>query len=249
MKVIPLGIGGAISNPLLGNISLLINIDDENILIDAGEGTYRMLRICGFDIDDIDLILLTHRHSDHTAGLMTLLLFAARKNIKLKIYAPSDFDPYCYLKAFGNEKYIQYIDLHTIDYLSKPSTVLTSNKYVISAVSAEHSINALAFRIDDKQSGKCVTYSGDTKPTSRLIELAQGCTLLIHEVSRNTGFEDEAHADGHSTTLDALNIAINARVKFLMPIHYYINSPIIPNTKINIIIPIPCTPIDITALS
>lgn len=87
MKVIPLGTGGWVSNPLLGNVSLLVEVGNSRILIDAGEGTYRALRMCGFDVNDLDLMLITHRHGDHVMGLSTLALFARSKGLCLSLWA------------------------------------------------------------------------------------------------------------------------------------------------------------------
>jgi len=69
--------------------------------------------------------------------------------------------------------------------------------------------------------------------------LARGCDLLIHEASGNPGQEEEAHKVGHSTTADAVNIALKAGVKMLMPIHFYLEPPVVPQ-GVTIVIPTPC---------
>lgn len=248
MELIPLGIGGAISNPLLGNISFMVNINNINILIDAGEGAYRVLRMCGFDINDINLILITHKHSDHIGGLMTLTLFAAKNKLKLRIYGPDDLDLKCLFKAFGNEQYINLVDFNPIKPLNEITTVINDEHYKVHAISMTHSIPTLAYRIEDKD-GNCITYSGDTTPNDNIIKLAKNCKILIYEISRNPGLEMEAHADGHSTTADAIKIAKEAGVKYLLPVHFYVEPPIFTNlNNINIIIPIPCTPINLNKI-
>ncbi len=248
MRIIPLGVGGWISNPLLGNTSLIIEVGNSRILIDAGECTYRALRICGFDIDKMDLILITHRHGDHIMGLSTLALYARSVGKSLKVYGPRDIDLPKLFDALGIPQYLSVIDFHPIDLSPEPMTVFLNHSYKISAVSTEHTVPSLAFRIEELN-GSCVTYSSDTRPSMNVMNLAKGCTLLIHETSGNPGTEDASHLHGHSTTSEAIQIAREAGVKYLMPVHYYVESPILSNAQgINIIIPVPCTPVDIQKL-
>ncbi|WP_054856906.1 MBL fold metallo-hydrolase [Vulcanisaeta sp. JCM 16159] len=244
MRVIPLGIGGWVSNPLLGNVSLMVETGKSRILIDAGEGTYRALRTCGFDVDNLDLILITHRHGDHVMGLSTLALFAKAKGIMLRVYGPRDVDLQKLFDALGIPQYLSAIEFHPIDPSPEPLTVIIGHDYRITAVLADHAIPTLAYRIDGSD-GSCVTYSSDTRPTSNIVNLAKNCTLLIHEASGNPGTEEVSHLHGHSTTSEALQIAREAGVKYLMPVHYYVEPPILSGTHcVNIVIPLPCTPLD-----
>lgn len=127
-------------------------------------------------------------------------------------------------------------------------TVIINHDYKISAASTDHTVPSLAFRIEEFN-GSCITYSSDTRPSTNVANLARGCTLLIHETSGNPGAEDISHLHGHSTTSDAIKIAKNAGVRYLMPIHYYIDSPVFNDTQnVSVILPIPCTPIDIQRL-
>ncbi len=249
MKVIPLGTGGWVSNPLLGNVSLLVEVGNSRILIDAGEGTYRALRMCGFDVNDLDLMLITHRHGDHVMGLSTLALFARSKGIMLKVYGPRDVDLQRLFDALGIPQYLSAIEFHPIDPSPEPLTVLITHDYRVTAVLADHTVQTLAYRIDAAD-GSCITYSSDTRPTKNIVNLAKGCTLLIHETSGNPGTEEASHLHGHSTTSEAIQIAREAGVKYLMPIHYYVEPPILSNVgnDVGIVIPLPCTPLDIQKL-
>ncbi|WP_054841829.1 MBL fold metallo-hydrolase [Vulcanisaeta distributa] len=246
MRVIPLGVGGWVSNPLLGNVSLIVEVGNSRILIDAGEGTYRALRGgCSFDVNDLDLILITHRHGDHVMGLPTLALFARSRGITLKVYGPRDVDLEKLFDALGIPQYLPAIDFHPIDPSPEPLTVLISHDYRVTAILADHTVQTLAYRIDGSD-GSCITYSSDTRPTRNIVNLAKGCTLLIHEASGNPGTEEVSHLHGHSTTSEAVQIAKEAGVKYLVPIHYYVESPILSNVgnEVSIVIPLPCTPID-----
>lgn len=80
MKVIILGSGSK------GNSALLI-LNNKKILIDAGFSypkTKMILEKHNLKIDDIDLILLTHNHKDHIAGLASI----TKRNKKI-VYIPN----------------------------------------------------------------------------------------------------------------------------------------------------------------
>lgn len=69
-----LGTGGMMPLPNRYLTSCLIRFGGHSILIDAGEGTQITLRRTGWSFKDIDVILFTHYHADHVAGLPGLLL-------------------------------------------------------------------------------------------------------------------------------------------------------------------------------
>lgn len=65
--------------------SLLVQTSNTKILIDAGESAKKIsdaLSLVGIDINDLDAILVTHEHTDHTKGLGTL-----SKKYNIPVYA------------------------------------------------------------------------------------------------------------------------------------------------------------------
>ncbi|WP_238375126.1 MBL fold metallo-hydrolase [Vulcanisaeta thermophila] len=240
--VIPLGLGGWVSHPLLGHTSFLVEINGKRILLDAGEGTYRALRRCGFEVTDIDLVLITHRHGDHILGLPTLALFSKLRGKVLRVYGPDDLDLNALFNILGITNYLPAIDYRPVAPSNEASLVLDEQGIRVFSVSADHTVKALAYRIEANDD--CLTYSGDTRPSGNIARLARGCKALIHEVSGNPGLEGVTHEHGHSTTLDAVKVAREAGVKYLIPAHYYVESPIILMQEgLGLIIPLPCTPI------
>lgn len=69
-----LGTGGMMPLPDRFLTSLLLRYNGHSVLIDCGEGTQIALRKHGCTCKSIDMILLTHFHADHIAGLPGLLL-------------------------------------------------------------------------------------------------------------------------------------------------------------------------------
>ncbi len=67
--------------------------------------------------------------------------------------------------------------------------------------------------------GRKVVYSGDTRPTENVIELAQNADLLIHDGTFDDELTDKAYEDGHSTASQAAEIASKAKVRWLILMH------------------------------
>ena len=68
--------------------------------------------------------------------------------------------------------------------------------------------------------GAVVVYSSDTRPTDKVIQAAKGADLLIHEATYLHDLKERAVATGHSTALEAANIAKAAGVKRLALTHF-----------------------------
>lgn len=242
-----LGCGGWVSNPLFGTTSLLVRAGGLTFLLDAGEGVYASLKRCGFDISDIDYVLVTHKHGDHVLGLPTLLVHAKRLGKRLKLVAPADLDLRALLSAVGIPDHLDWVEARLIEPPAEPVLVLSEGAVRVYAAAVEHSHPALAYRVE--AGGASLVYTGDTKPSRSLVSLARGCDLLIHEASYNPGEEQVAVADGHSTTRQALEVAASAGAKYLMPVHFRLAPVILEEVTVKVLLPLPCTPVDVRALA
>lgn len=74
LDVCLLGTGGMMPLPDRRLTALLIRYNGRMILIDCGEGTQIPIKMAGWGFRAIDIILFTHFHGDHIAGLPGLLL-------------------------------------------------------------------------------------------------------------------------------------------------------------------------------
>lgn len=68
--------------------------------------------------------------------------------------------------------------------------------------------------------GRKLTYSGDTMPCEEIINLARDSTLLIYESTYKEEDKDKAELHGHSTSVDAANVAHNSNSKELVLTHF-----------------------------
>jgi len=237
MRVVVLGLGGWISSPWLGYPAIYVETD-RRILLDAGEGTYARLAQCGLALPDV--LVLTHAHGDHILGAPTLLLMARRGGGRVKVVATASV-------LSSLRRILEAVDMPHLQQNMDPVEVPPDGEVEeggtrIAFAPARHSVEAVHVRVE--HGGRCVAYSGDTAPSDSLVELARGCDLLIHEVSGNPGQEEAAHAVGHSATGDAVDIARRAGVRALMPVHYYLNAPLIP-PGVDIYVPYPCASVEL----
>jgi len=75
LSVMVLGSGGPVAHRTArASAGYLIFIDRKpRILLDAGGGTYQRLAASGTNIKDLDLVLLSHLHIDHTSDLSAMI--------------------------------------------------------------------------------------------------------------------------------------------------------------------------------
>ena len=223
MKATILGSGTSVPLGDRASPSVAVFIEDQFILLDIGPGTVRQLAIAGLEYQDIDYIVISHFHPDHTADLIHFF-FATRYPPVLEerkpftIVAPKGFDQFLELlkKAYG-----RWLDLP--DRLMSTEELKTGRKdsrkfheFTIYSAPVDHTPQSLGFRIEDN-SGKSIVYSGDTGHCEGIVDLAIDADLLILECS----FPDEEAIAGHLTPSEAGDIATRAGAKELVLTHFY----------------------------
>lgn len=70
-----------------------------------------------------------------------------------------------------------------------------------------------------KRPGRKVVYTGDTRPSRSILNLAKDADLLIHDGTLDDSLEEMAKLEGHSTPSQAAKIAKEAGVKRLILTH------------------------------
>ena len=90
IKVTFLGTADQIPSSRRNHTSILLTYNEENILVDCGEGTQRQFRKAHLNPCKVTRILLTHWHGDHILGLPGLLstLSLSGYNKTIFIYGP-----------------------------------------------------------------------------------------------------------------------------------------------------------------
>lgn len=67
--------------------------------------------------------------------------------------------------------------------------------------------------------GRKIVYTGDTRPSEHIVELARGADVLIHDCTLADELAEKAAENSHSTPREAAEVAKRAGVKQLVLIH------------------------------
>ena len=188
-------------------------------MIDSGPGALRKMLKVGFTYRDVDLILYTHLHPDHTADLVPTL-FASKYG-----EFPREKDLLCMggpgFKSFFeklNKLYGPWIEPQsyqlTVQEVSKEAIFYRDLK--ILAKPMAHIPGSVGYRIEFKDR-KSIAISGDTDYCQGIIDLASEVDLLVLECS----FPDAKKVEGHLTPSLAGRIALESHCKKLLLTHLY----------------------------
>ena len=212
-----LGTSSATISPGSSTSAYLVEINQDCILIDAGIGALRQLRKVKIRPENINVILITHWHLDHYAGLPAVL--KARSNsANLSIYGPAiPLVAKLYMAAL----------FYPPNKVFKTVTGDFSRSYPgfrLQAIPTLHAIDSFGWTIvekntDQSHQGRRITLSGDTLPDENIIQAARNSDLLIHEATYLDKDGDTAQQHFHSTAADAAEIALKSRVGALALSH------------------------------
>jgi len=195
-----LGSGGPESGDKRASSAYVVWIDGKSrVLIDFGGGASLRFEEVGANIAELDVILLTHLHVDHTADLPALLKssFFTSASGTLHIYGPDDNKLMPGTKDFihrlfdeddGAWQYLGdhldgsaglQIKAHEIDDIRKVKPIYAQGDLSIKAISVHHGpIPAIAYRVEVGK--KSITFSGDMNGDYHTLEqLAKNTNILV----------------------------------------------------------------------
>ena len=180
------GCGDALGSGGRFNTCFHVTGNSVNFLIDCGASSLPALKRLGIARDAIDLVLITHFHGDHFAGLPFLLLDAqfTRRSRPLVIAGPHGIEAKLanLMEALfeHSSKTKQRFDLSVV--ALEPEQSRTFGEVKVTPYPVVHGESGgpfLAYRIEAE--GRVITYSADTEWTDALIPAARGADLFIAE--------------------------------------------------------------------
>ena len=196
-----LGSGGPEMQDKRASSSYLVWQDGRaRILVDAGGGSALRFGESGAQMSQLDAILFTHFHVDHSGDFAALIKSSwfEDRNRPLPIYGPegNDFMPsttefvadlfggkhgaYRYLSELldPEESGSYKMQPHNVAASAKPMAVFRIGDLAAYSVHVIHGgVPALAWRVE--VGGKQIVFSGDTRGESALTELAVNADLFI----------------------------------------------------------------------
>lgn len=195
-----LGSGGPeVDNGRASSSYVIWNQGKARILVDMGAGSLLRFKQSGASINDLDVMLVSHLHADHSNDLPAYIKasYFSDRDRDLLLYGPTGNHLMPSLSSFvenllgqkGAFRYLSdYLDgrelyrllPHDVDSQNKQERVVMQNdKYRIVTVSVHHGqIPALAWRVD--LSGYSIVFSGDmSNQNSVLASLSRKADILV----------------------------------------------------------------------
>ena len=199
LEVVVLGSGGPRAFGRAGSSYVVLLDGTPRILVDAGPGAFVRIGELQLDVSQVDTVLLTHLHIDHSSDLPAF--FNARgltsdSAITYKIFGPGasgrfpktsefvnlligDHGAFAYQKTFGADETFEVRDL-AIQLDSVQTKIVDDHGLVIEEIATHHDdCPSIAYRITYKN--KVVVFSGDLDASAlpNLVKLAWSADLLI----------------------------------------------------------------------
>lgn len=236
-----LGSGGPIADDGRAASGYLVWRDGRAIdLIDAGGGTFLRFGEAGAKITDLDAILLTHLHADHTSDLPALLKagYFSKRTRPLVVAGPSAGPPYPTVSGFlrrlldpqgGPFAYLAgYLDgsdglfpLRPVEVArdaTTPVTVVEENNLRVTAVGVHHGpVPALGYLVET--GGVRIAFSGDQRGDDpAFARLIHGAHLLVmdHAIPEAAG---PVSRNLHATPSQIGHLAAATHVRHLLLSH------------------------------
>jgi ribonuclease BN (tRNA processing enzyme) len=241
-QVVLLGTGTPLPDPDRSGPSTAIVVNDTPYLVDFGTGLVRRAAaarnkgVTGLEPTNLKIGFITHLHSDHTLGFPDVLLtpwIMGRKE-PLEVYGPSGTREMAehILKAYATDvktrteglehsnKTGYKVNVHEI----KSGVIYKDQNVIVKAFAVDHG-NLQAWGYQFETPDRTIVISGDTRPTSAILDNCQGCDVLIHEVYTEASFalvSDEwkkYRLAYHTSSKELAEIASKAKPRLLILYH------------------------------
>jgi ribonuclease Z len=199
-KVTLLGTSTQAPRPDRFGSSTLVEAGDQKLLFDAGRGVPIRLWQLKVPLSKINVLFITHYHSDHTSGIPDVWLTGwlpppwGRRTTPFHVIGPvgakmlmSNLE-----KAYADDIKIRIEDeklppagiATLVEEFGKDGIVYEKNGVKVIAFEVNHGDAikpCVGYRIEYK--GRAVTISGDTRYNENVIKYGAGSDLFIHEVA------------------------------------------------------------------
>ncbi|UDL91276.1 MBL fold metallo-hydrolase [Mesorhizobium sp. PAMC28654] len=192
--------------------SSLLDIGGRIIVVDCGLGVTRGLVDTGISLKALDLIFITHLHSDHVLELGPLLhtAWTAGLAMPVSVFGPPGIGHYwqrfCQAMEFDIE--IRIVDEGRPDIRELVSInefgegqVVEQRGLKVSALRVDHPPVTDCFALRFEHGAKSVVFSADTAFFPPLADFAEGADILVHEAMLEEGIERLVAKTGNGARL------------------------------------------------
>lgn len=241
-RVVMLGTGTPNPTPERMGPCAAVIVEGQAYLVDFGVGLVRQAAavmergIEALAAAKLTRGFLTHLHSDHTLGLPDLILtpWVLKRSEPLKLFGPA-----------GTEAMVAHLlKAYAVDIQSRQGGLEQANQVGIQVevteidegvVYQDERVTVEAFRVNHPPfeaygykftcPDKVIVFSGDTTPTDNIIQWAQGCDILVHEVFSAQGVKRRSpvwqryHTSVHTSSVQLGELASQIKPQTLVLNH------------------------------
>jgi ribonuclease BN (tRNA processing enzyme) len=216
-SVVTIGTGNPIPDRNRASACTMIQYNGKYYLLDTGNGTNDVMAVKGFKHGDINAIMYTHLHVDHTSDFVDIMVNRWMTGGKeLQIIGPPrcggyynfmiDFfaDDLTYRKFRGIQAGVtdvgMFSGVEVTEYTGDNRFKLDGMQVTTAALT--HTMYNLGYRFEAE--GKSIVISGDTSFDKNLIKLAKNADVLVIDANvqaptQKKGVEEQAFTDENIT--------------------------------------------------
>jgi len=187
------------------NVSMLVE-SGIKLLLDCGYNVPQKVWQESGDKDLLDAVFVSHFHADHVSGLPMLIMRMrqGKRTKPLTLIGPAGFE-----KSFRELYELIYkgffeasgFDIKFIEAKGGDAVDLADMKLAFAdanhLVGTKYFVPTLAIRVSSGSGSMC--YSSDTVFTDRIVDLAKGCNILVHDSYRPAESEYHKRMPAHSS--------------------------------------------------
>lgn len=155
MKFEVLVLGSSSATPMYGRhpTAQLINIHDQLLLVDCGEGTQMQLSKMGVKANKIRAVFISHLHGDHylgLAGLLSSMHLMGRKS-PLEVYGPPALQEILELQFFHSQTTITYPLTFHATHTEGEQLLVEDAVMKVYSFPLNHRIPCTGFRVEEQE--------------------------------------------------------------------------------------------------
>lgn len=198
MKITVIGFWGAYPEKMEATSAYLVQTDKINLLLDCGSGALSLLQN-HIKLEELDAVILTHYHGDHSADVKTLQYSAlilnklGKRTNPLELYGVKEEPDFSNLN-YG--KVCKGIEINSNSILNLGDLTLTFSDNI-------HPVTCLAVKV--QQGEKSFVHTSDTQWNDNLLELCKNSNVIFSEC--NLYNEQLGMVPGHLTAGEAGRLA------------------------------------------
>jgi len=236
--------GGPTPKPNRSAPANVIVVNGASYVVDCGNGVARQMVLAKLKLSSMRSVFLTHQHSDHNADYGNLLLLAWATDLTKRVdtYGPPplaemtrqflELNDYDIRTRIADEGRPPLKDLIVPHEITAGGPVMQDENVKVTAAVVVHPPVAPAFGYRFDCPDRSIVFSGDTRPSKNLVELAKGADVLVHEVMHMPSLDQliatEPNAKtlrehllaAHTTCEEVGRVATEAGVKTLVLTHF-----------------------------